>query len=122
MSNKRFNANAVISPDGKIYRSCCMGHLTTMMQFSNYNNIKHQLFDNNIGLDVWYSSMTLENKWMIISGADHYINTIYHVTHSINPTKQSLDALFQIIKESEDCGDLTTARQLYEKYKELINK
>ena len=121
----RFNANACIAPDGKIYRTCCMGHWGILSELTGYNLAVEDWYTekNEVMPDPfkWKDDMILHRNWLIISGPEHYTKCLYRVSHSIRPTKASLDSLFNIIVESKDFGDDLTCKQLSEIYQSLIN-
>jgi len=121
--NKRFNANAVIEPNGKIHKCCCMNHLNILMEYGNFKSVQDQILEDCIeiiDLHKWQDSMYFEKGWMSVCGAEHYIDTVYRVVCGVSPTLKSVESLFQIMKESHEYGDLTTYIQLNEAYQKLI--
>ena len=118
---KRFNANACISPEGKIHKTYCMNHLNTLMDVGNYKSIGEQLEDEDevIMPDKWQDKMVHEHKWLMVSGVEYWENTVYRVSCAARPTKASINALFDIAWEAHKNGDELTFIQLNEEYKKL---
>ena len=44
---RRFNANAVIEPNGKIHRTACMGRFGVLCDIANFQDYLNKSFDNN---------------------------------------------------------------------------
>jgi len=119
---KRFNANAVIEPNGKIHRTACMGHHSVLCDVANYQDYVSKQFDNGKRADghEWQDSMINDRHYMMVCGIEYFVDTVYRVVCSNTPTPQSVESLYKIIQESHEYGDLTTYRQLLEIYNQLL--
>jgi hypothetical protein len=116
---ERFNANVLISPSGKMYKTSFFGHLELLMEKTDYKNKVN--WEDNIAPSVWKDKMIYEKKWIIVSGPQWYIHTNYQVFCDKRPTKASLGALYDLADEAHRFGDMKTYKQLYEVYRSYVD-
>lgn len=127
---KRFNANACISPEGVIHKTFSMYHVPLLEELTNKPSITDYLLsDENLDEKSieeitnsfkWKDKMVFEKKWMLVQGVEYYIYTTYNVSCADRPTKASLDALFDLAMEALNFGDHRTYNELYDFYKKHI--
>jgi len=123
---KRFNANACISPAGVIHKTCSMNHILLLEELTNKPSITDYLmsdqdFDDKTILEItdshkWKDKMVHEKKWMLVHGVEYCVDTTYRVSCADRPTQASLDALFDLAIEALNFGDQRTYNELFDVY------